>query len=36
MSKESRPREPGFELPPEGFLGSFLDAGVCWSNGVVE
>ncbi len=31
--KESRPRGPGFELPPEGVLGSFLHAKVCWSNG---
>ena len=35
MNKESRPEQPGFELPPEGVLWSFLEARVCRSNGVM-
>jgi hypothetical protein len=35
-NKQSRHREPGFELPPERLQESFLRTEVRWNNGVVE
>ena len=36
QSKESGPRGPGFDLPPEGAFGVFLPTEVRWSNGIME
>ncbi len=36
MSKDPGPKDPALSCPQRGLLESFLDAGVCWSNGVME
>ncbi len=36
LSKDPGPKDPALSCPQRGLLESFLDAGVCWSNGVME